>query len=414
MTTLGSQYGSIRYATETTFGEDVDTVSNRIPIIGRVDLSGLTHPMIDPGTTKQYFNDGSQRILGTMGGSFTTEFMLTGAGASTSGAVPTVTEFITLLGAVIGNTAASASSGTTLTGGTATVPTTTASGTFSAGSMCRVGAAQDGDGEGQFYAIATHVTTTLTLLNGLWGAPVNGAVMYTGRMVYPYETVSTGTPITGLKFQLHTANYQALCHGCWPTSVSLSGLGPSQQPKMSITWGLSWFEFKASTFPVTTTTDTTPGMSVAGGSLFMNDVGTATSALVTGMRDFEFNLSLNCVPLMGTGGVNNYHAIVAAKRLGLSAQVVITEDAEAATTTPTRFTHQQTDDNTRTNKHICYSLNTRNGGSFGIYCPNMRLADNPVITEMDGINVVKTTWDCLRGTTTTNDLTLSAFRFCHA
>lgn len=414
MTTLGSQYGAIRYATETTFGEDTDTVSSRIPIIGRVNLDGLTQPMIDPGITKQRFNDGSQRILGAMGGSFTTEFMLTGAGASTSGAVPAATELITLLGYVFGNTAASASSGTTLTGGTAAAPTTTASGTFSAGAMCRVGALGDGDGEGQFYAISTHATTTLNLLTALQGAPVNGAVLYTGRMVYPYETVSTGTTIQSLKFQLHTANYQVLCHGCYPTAVSITGLSPGEQPKVSVTWALSWFEFKADTFPVSTTTDTTPGMTVAAGSLFFNDVGTSTNARVTSLRQFELNITINHIPLMGTGGVNNYMAITGCRRLGISAQITITEDAEAATTTPTRFTHQQTDDNSRTNKHACYGLNTRNGGSWGIYAPNMRLAAEPVITEMNGVNVVKTVWDCLTGTTTTNDLTLSAFRFCHA
>lgn len=409
--TIGSAYGAIKYSAESAFGEDVDTCSLRIPIVNRVDLSGISQALIDPGNTKQRMNDGVQSILGAWGGSFTTEFMLTGAGGSCSGAVPTATELITLLGYVIGNTAASASAGTTLTGGTATVPTTTASGTFSAGSMCRIGALQDGDGEGQCYAIATHVTTTLTLLNGLLGAPVNGAVMYTGRMVYPSETAGTAATVSSLRMQLFTGNEQILCHGVYPTALSITGLSAGEQPKLSITWGLAWAESKASTFPVTETTDTAPGMTAAAGSVFFNVRGTATSALKTA-RQFELTINMNVVPLMGTGGVMNQQAIVGCRRIGLSASVSWVEDAAAASTSPTYQAIWETDETSRSFYHLCFTVNTRNGGSFGAYFPNLRPAGpRPMQFDMNGVNCVKPTFECLTGTTTTSELTLSSFRF---
>lgn len=411
MTTIGSAYGAIKYSAESAFGEDVDTCSLRIPIINRVDLSGIQQSLIEPGNVKQRMNDGVQHILGAWGGSFTTEFMLAGAGGSCSGAVPTATELITLLGIVFGNTAASASSGTTLTGGTATVPTTTASGTFSAGSMCRVGALQDGDGEGQAYAIATHVTTNLTLLNGLLGAPVNGAVMYTGRMVYPSETAGTAATVSSVRMQLFTANEQILCHGVYPTGATLTGLSAGENPKLSITWGVAWAESKASTFPITETTDTAPGMTTAGGSLFFNAAGTATSALKTA-RQFELNINMNVVPLLGTGGVNNYQSIVGCRRIGLGATMSWVEDAGVASTTPTYQTIWETDDTSRLFYHACYTLNTRNGGSFGVYFPRLRpIGQRPMQMDVNGVNCIKPSFEALTSTVTTSELTLSSFRF---
>src|SRR6185437_3387009 len=81
------------------------------------------------------------------------------------------TDLPTLLGFVFGTSGVSAANGTTATAGTATAITTAASGTFAAGSLCRVGALGDGRGGGQFAAILSHVTTTLTLLTAIGGSP---------------------------------------------------------------------------------------------------------------------------------------------------------------------------------------------------------------------------------------------------
>ena len=199
------QLGSITYEAESGFAPDVTTFTTlRLPIIAPVDASGLVHNKLDSNRVVQYRNDGTAWILGTMGGSFKTKFYLPGHGSTTSGAT-SITALETLLGLVFGNAAVSSANGTTLTGGTATAPTTTASGTFSAGSLCFVGSLGDTRGGGQGYAISTHVTTTLTLLTALIGAPTNGDVLYSATTIYPSES-PTSTTVTSLRFLLQTAN----------------------------------------------------------------------------------------------------------------------------------------------------------------------------------------------------------------
>ena len=248
------------------FGEDVTTFNTlRVPIIKPIDVSKLQHPKIDPKRVVQYRNDNTQFILGPMGGSFDTTIYLPGHGSTTAGATTLgLTE--TFLGYVLGNVAVSAAAGTTLTGGTATVPITTASGTFTPGALCRIGSINDARGNGQFAAIATHVTTNLTLLTAIDGAPNNGDVLYSAVNFYPSENPTT-TQITGLRFLLLTANLCYEVHGCYPMSWTLSGFNPGEIPTCTITWGVSWWRYSTVTFPSVVATEQFQPAPTAGGSM---------------------------------------------------------------------------------------------------------------------------------------------------
>lgn len=396
--------GSITYEAESSFGVDTTTFATlRLPIIGQVDASGLVHNKVDSARTVQYRNDGTAWILGTMGGSFKTKMYLAGHGSTTSGAT-TITALETLLGVVFGNAAVSASAGTTLTGGTASVPTTTASGTFSAGSLCFVGSQGDARGGAQGYAIATHVTTSLTLLTALIGAPTNGDVLYSATTIYPSES-PTSTTVTSLRFLLQTANLQYECHGCFPTAVSISGLNPGELPTIEITWAVAWWRYSTATFPSVVATDTSNPGAVAGGTLQVNTVGTATNAPRT-YRSFQIDYTLGMETLRGPGGVNQYQDIVGCRRTPDKIKVTWTEDADAATTSPVIPGY-----GTGTNKkHVMYTSSTGAGSRIAIYMPNV-CPDTVAIQKVDSnLNRVTFTGMAYTGTTTTNDLTLSAFR----
>jgi hypothetical protein len=402
--------GAISYEAESVFGETTTTTATlRLPITSAVDASGLVHNKVDASRVVQYRNACPGYILGTMGGNFKTKFYLTGHGSTTSGAT-TITALETLLGIVFGNAAVSAASGTTYTGtGTATAPATTASATFSAGSVCFNGAANDARGGGQAAAIGTHITTTLNLLTALGGAPSAADVLYSSTMIYPSES-PTSTTIASVRMLLQTANLQYLCHGCFPKSLSITGLNPGELPTIEITWEVAWWEYRNSTFPSTTTGNTDNPAAVAGGSIFVNDVGTATRATRSTARGFTIDYSLGVETLRGFGGVNQYQDIVGCRRTPDKIMVSWSEDADAATTTPIIPGYGTS----TTNKHILYTSGTTAGARLAIYLPNV-VSSVVAIQKMDqNLNRVTFSGHADTGTTTTNDLTLSAFRMAFA
>ena len=392
--------GAITYESEASWGEVVNTyTTHRAPTIGPVDCSGLVHNKSTAEFTEQYRGAGHTPVLMTMGGSFTTAFDLTGHGATMVGS-PSVDAVETLKALVWGNVALSASASTTLTGGTAAVPTTTASGTFSAGGLCRVGALGDGDGDGQMYGIATHVTTTLTLLNALRGAPVNGAVLYPVAQFYTSSS-PTSVSITGTRFEILTANTQYRCHGCWPMSVSFSGLSAGERPRMEVTWGVSWWtDVGTTTFPSTVTSNRYLPSPVAAGSLHVSAVGTATrNELVC--RNFSIEYNLGTEPLKGPGGANAYQDIVGAVRTGAeSCKVKFTVDSSAAGTVTLADWGRST-----TNRMIMYTLSTTDASAVGFKFPKVCSTTVPVQIRDGSINRVTFEGDCYTSDTLTNDLT---------
>lgn len=396
--------GAITYETEATFGVDTTTFTTyRLPIIAPVDASGLVHNKIDSERVVQYRNDGSVWILGTMGGSFKTKLHLPGHGSTTASSV-TLTSLETLLGYVFGNAAASASSGTTFTGGTATATTTTASGTFSAGSIGFAGVLGDARGGGQAFALATHVTTTGTMLTALGGSPSNGDVMYSGVTIYPNEN-PTSTTVQSLRMLLQTANLSYECHGVYPTAVSISGLNPGELPTIEVTWAVAWWRYSTSTFPSTVSTESNNPAPVAGGSMFINDVGTATRATRT-FRNFTIEYTLGMETLKGPGGVNAYQDIVGCRRTPDKCKVTWSEDADANTASPVLPGYGTG----TTLKHILYSSGATIGARIAIYMPRVAVT-NVAIQKVDqNLNRLTCEGMAYTGTTTTNDLTLSFFR----
>lgn len=400
--------GAITYETEASFGVDTTTFSTlRLPITAPVDASGLVHNKIDSERVVQYRNDGTAWILGTMGGSFKTKFLLPGHGSSTSGS-PTLSGLETLLGYVFGNVALSATASTTATAGTAASWTTAASGTFSAGSIMFGGSLADARGNGQAHVISTHSGTTMALLTASGGAPNNGDVVFPTAMIYPSEA-PTSTTVTSLRMLLQTSNLMYECHGVYPTSVAISGLNAGELPTIEITWAVAWWRYSTSTFPSTVSTEAHNPGAVAAGSLFVNDVGTSTRATRT-WRNFTVEYTLGMETLRGPGGVNAYQDIVGCRRTPDKIKVSWTEDADAATTTPVLPGYGTA----TTRKHMLYTSSTAAGSRLAMYFPNLAIS-NVAIQKVDQ-NLNRLTCEAMAytGPTTTNDLTLSAFRMAFA
>lgn len=400
--------GAISYATESAFGEDVTTFATlRLAIVTQVDVSGLQHHKQDPKRTVQYRNDGSQWILMTQGGSFKTKLYLTGHGSTTAGAT-TAGLHETLLGYVFGNTTVSAANGTTCTGGTSTAPTTTASGTFTSGSLCRIGGISDGRGNGQFLAISTHAATTLNLLTGTDVAPNNADVLYSAVNIYPSEN-PTAVSVQSLRFLLQTANLCYEAHGCYPTAVTFAGLNPGELPSIEVTWGVSWWRYSTATFPSTTTAEVFQPAANAAGSVAVQPFGTATRAKLTA-RNFTLTYKLGIAPLMGYGGINQYQSTVGVRRIPDVIDIKFLIDADAQTTTPALDALAVG----TTGQQVLLTLNPTIGTAVGMYFPNMAVSERSLQKIDKNINRYEFGARALCSTTTTSDLTLSAFRMAFA
>lgn len=407
---------SIRHAVEwdveSAWAENVQTFTKRAPVLGVIDTSTLKRDALEPQRTTQYGQEVTQWIDGIFTGStIKTRIWLAGHGSTMVGS-PTQTSPELLLAYVFGTAASngilSAAASTTLTGGTVTVPTTTASGTFSPGGLCRIGSKGDGKADGQMYPIATHVTTSLTPLIALAGTPANGDVLYpVWDYFLPEDLSAAAAQVTGLRFKTRGANLSYECHGCFPMTAEIGGLNTGDCPYIEVTWGVSWWETSA-TSGISAVANTAFNPSpVTVGSFAINTVGTATRA-TRSIRDFKLTISLGIARLEGPGGVKVGQTVIGAKRLPTDIEITWTEDADAATATPVLdgyFT-------SKAFRHLMYTLSTTDGSAIGLYFPNLVFAKTrPVqVASNDNVNRIAIIAKAGTGPTNTSELTLSAMR----
>lgn len=403
-----SALAALEYAPETAFAEDSTTfATHRIPVRDAIDPSGLTWAKEPTGHVSQYMTGGSGYVLMGQGGTFSIKLDLTGHGTAPTGS-PTLSAMETFLGYLWGNVALSASASTTLTGGTVTAPTTTASGTFLAGSLCSIGDLGDGDGNGQMYAVSTHSTTTLNLLTALLGTPANGAVLRPAANFYLHETpfgLGLTSTVPGLRFRFVNKNLQYACHGCFPTALTLSGLSPGERPTLDVTFEVSRWTAVSATFPSSVSTTTNVPAPNAAGSLFVAEVGTATRS-TRAYRNLQIDITLGMQGVPGPEGVSEYQRYVGCVRMPSTVRWSWVEDAPTTTTSP----QLQTWATDGTKLHILATLNTIPGKQVGFYSPNVCMDAVPVQFNDNGINRLRFSGTAETGATTTTDLTASALR----
>jgi len=397
--------GAVAYETETGWAEDVDTFTLRLNVLNRVDLSGLVHGQIENTSTMQYMGERPVPIVGVQGGQFTTVIHLPGHGTTTAGAL-TAREYETLLGNIIG-TVTSTGTGDTATGGTATVPTTTSAANFTAGGVVFPGVAMDTRGGAQAAVVSTHAANSLTLLNALPGALTNGDVIYSSRVVHPYESIASAT-CQSYRFLLFTGNMQVSCHGCWPMSIKISGLGNNEAPIATITWGVSAWKYVSTTFPSALTPETYTPAACAGGSLHVATVGTATRTAFN-VRAFDLEIDLGMVPQSNTGGVRTYQGITGCIRGPHKVTASFTVNEDTATATPTWPTIW---DDPATAKFLVYTLNSATTGKrLAIVLPRVQpKGDKWMQMDDGGVNSNRVMVEATSSLVTTSALTQSSYR----
>lgn len=408
MTANSSRLQCLLWDDESSWGENVQSMSGakKITILDPIDVSGLTHEMMETGRVTQYLQENTAGAPGAMGGSFSFRVYLCGHGSTTAGAI-TLSDLENLLGWTLGAVKSAPPDGTTVSGGGSTVTSidTVASGTFAPGQLFRVGAKGDAGADGQWGVVNTHTLTALSSRTAFPVAPANAAVVYTAANVHTNENASQSA-ISGYRFQIFTANQQFICHGCHPTAVTFDGLSPGEMPSATVTIGVSWWEYSADTFPETTSLTTHTPAPVAAGSLFLQTHGTTTRATYS-VRQFTLSVTLGVQPLFGPDGVNAYQRIVGARRTPSEITATLVVDSTAASTTPTYPALWATN----AVHHLLYSLSTANGQAMAIYLSRIFWRGNkPTQSDLDGLNRQTLMFKASTNTVTTSELTLSALR----
>ena len=400
-----SGLGTVIMETETVFGENVSTFAvSRLPIITKLDVSGLKQPRSDSNRIQQYKQGGSNWLLMAQECSFKLKFWLTGHGSTTSGAVtPGIVE--SLMGYALGNIDATPASGTTCgAGSTATVVVTVASGTFPPGALVRVGTLGDGRGNGQWAIVSTHITTNLTLLTALPGIPNAGDVVYSASLAYTTESPAPSAP-QSMRMLLALANQRYETHGVVITGVTIDGLNPGELPSVEFECTGAWWQYNtAVTFPSTVATEVFNASPTAAGSLFLQAVGTATRATRV-YRTFKLAIKLGIVMEKGPGGVNGNQVIVGARRIPDDYKITWTEDAEPS------GTHTLDDAFIAgTAQQMLLGLSCTPGSAMCLRFGNLNwCSDRPVQVDTDNLGRMKAMMEANATPVTTSDRTQAAF-----
>ncbi len=397
-----SQVGALLYEAETAFGEVTTTTATRLRPIGPVEVN-LEQPGQKLDIVRQYPNEGVPFVRMPQSGTIAFTMNLTGLGSTAAGAAP-ASALATFLGTVFGTTATGLATGTTTTGGSATVPLTTVASGASAGSLVKVGVKGDGRADGQFAAVSSHAANALTLLTALPGTPINTDVVFSSRMVHGFQNPSTASDVASVRFRYQSSRQQYVMHGCYPTSAEFM-VGIGEVPRVKVTYTVAWWETTNDTFPTVTTVQDFSAAPVAGGSLFMNAVGTATRASLAA-RSVSFSVGLNNQSEMGINASGAYQVITGAMRGPVALNVEFVVDAEASGTETYLEMAAQ---------HALYTMSTVDGRALAIYWPNLRQTElRPTQFDDGGILRMRLKFEATTGTTTTTDLTMSPWRLAMA
>lgn len=405
MTALPSRLGRAAFEAESSWAESTDTFTQHLQLLGEPIMPSDIQSRIDQGITQQYSEEGKLGVRGPWQGEFTVETALVGHNTTTAGAL-TTHRLYDLLGIVVGANDSTQEGGTVQTGTSATQFSTTGV-TSITGGMLRVGSLGDARGGGQFGVVDDNAGS-ITLLNALPAAPNSADVVYAGLMVYPREGGTFAT-VLSTRWLLMTANGQWKARGCFPTSITFSGLNAGEMPRMSITFGVSRWEEANETFPSASAASGTEGHAiVAGGSCFLQDVGTTTRQTF-GVRDFSLTINMETQPLLGCGGQDEYQTIVGARRIRSSASFSLLIDSEASGTNTLNDIFTGTD-----LQHCLMTLSAVDGKAIGFYFPNCRATNYVTQEAVDGLNRRRINFEALTGTDTSNERTMASWRLALA
>ncbi len=401
MTAKAARLGAASYELESGWAEATDTFGTRLQVIGDPIVPADIQERIAEQITQQRSEEGKLGVRGPWQGQFSIELALTGHGGTTAGALTATHLHLLLLNFIGGGSVDSV--GTTVDAApTSASEFALVGGTVESGNLIRVGTIGDTRGNGQFAAVDN--ISTITLLTALDATPDAADVVYAAQMIYPLEEANLAT-IASTRWLLQTANGQWKARGCFPMSVTFSGLNVGELPRINLTYGVSRWEEANETFPDVTATDAKDGSVVAAGSVFMQDVGTVTRQKFA-IRNWNLTIDQQVQPLMCPGGQDQYQVITGAVRTRCAASFDLTVDSEASGTNTLNDIYTGT-----ALQHVLVSLSVVDGKALAFYFNNCRPTNYVTQEATDELNRRTIALEALTGPDTTSEETEASWRF---
>jgi len=390
----------VHYSSESTFGDSsTTTYATRFPVLDAVPT--LEQERVSDGSLQSRQNESRPGYLGVRTGELELQTYICGHNTAPTGAL-TESWLADLLSDALGgiNTA---QVGTVLNGTPSALSFPTAAGTFTVGALGRIGAKGDGGADGQAFMFTSGGTTGVPSIAAP-SAPAAGAQFYPMLTVYPTETGHTSK-----RFQVMHSSTGAQYHmyGCQMASLALD-LPIGGLPKATMKYQAAYWKRSAISFPSSATLENCNVKPITGGSVAWADVGSTTRAILS-PSSIEVSFDMGLAPLMGpAANQQTYQTINGWVRTKCVPTVKITCPWE--TTFETLF---DTDGSSTTHKQMMITLSAGNDGSaLALYFPRLYpVGMRPsAVTDVNGVNYVVATFQGREGTTTTNDMTRSAFR----
>lgn len=397
----------IQYGDESAFSELLQTFTARIPVLGC--RAGFQSGRSSDGSLQNRLATSRPGyLLPRSGGTFEIDVYFCGAGVDTQTGALAHTWLTKLLSDGLGGGDISQVGGVFGAGAT-TASWASATGTRTRGAVCRGGQKGDSRADGQAFVVGNPVTGSLVALPG---TPNAGDLIRAGIMMYPAETLGV-TKRFLVGFNSTFANgAQYVFHGCQLSGLTLK-IDHMGVPQLTLQYRYAyWREVAGFTIPSAVALADCKAAASAGGSYFLQTVGTTTRALEAATA-IELRIMLGLQERTGQGGVAALQNIIGWDRTQCDANLTLSVPWNS--TKPTEY---DSDGSDSISKHFLATLSAGGGQTanegrhVGFYLPSIYpIGQRPAYTAWNGLLYQPIVYDCAEGPDTTNDLTRSVFRF---
>lgn len=381
-----------------------NTYANRVPIISA--QCTFNQPRVNDQTTQSRKNESRAGFLDLRTGmlEFTTwaPGLITDPGVGT----PTTNFFTDLLGDGLGGRHAVDDGGTVTSATDGDTFVTTAVTLMTPGGIMRVGIKNDGRGDGQPGVIGTWSAGSTQLLTALPATPASPDGVRPTIVLYPTET----NPTTTYRFLCGQTDTGAQWHamGCQLESVSFETDVSGARP-IRVTWRyqVAYWARSAVTVPSAVALPNTDTAPIAGGRFFINTFGTVTAA-VEEVGNMTLTLDMGLIAQRGVAaGQAPYTNVTGWVSNGC--RPTLTVDIPWTTAAETSF---NVDGSSTTYQHVLFASNGTAGRCQGFYLSRCYPdGEAPTYVDRGGLTYVRKTLRGAESTTTTSELTRSAFRW---
>ncbi len=401
----------IQFEQETLFCEDVFTFSYRIPVLD-VRFPKVSGRATDGSRQNRMSKSRPGHLMSRSGGTFEIDFYLPGAMQDTSsGALPATHWAYLLLKAALGGGDASGVGG--VAGATATATAlTNGTGTRPRGTITRVGQQLDGRANGQATVIGNPDTA---LLVGLPAAPSATDKLRASLMAY----LDTDQQPPSFRFLVgfRETGMQYVASGCVPITAQIRVTdGDVTTVTIPFMYGY-WEEHTVAIPSAATLLDCDPSI-FAGGSYFLQTMGTATRPADEAFTGLTININTTVIPVTGQGGrKGRLQHMIGFRRSKSSPNDPIATISLQYPWTDDRPAEYDSDGSDSILKHLLIT-NSAGGGTadsegrfWSAYAPKMfYIGERPADANVNELPYQSVTFALTDGEDTTNALTSSALR----